>query len=191
MSFRLGYETIVAQDDGGIHITLLLHAHRMDWIHGGTKPLPVISFEVYLDPFECKLNFRRNERSINPVTNQMLYENTWHKSFARCQDKSVINHSISTQQWHIKKYNVSLSPLKQAFVIHGQHDIDRMLMGCRLPRSHFGYMSGHVWNIKHSGLIAEKRDRRVSYQNEERLIPREHQIAFNLYTELQLRMIYI
>ena len=84
MSFRVGYETIVAQDDGGIHITLLLNGRRTDWVHGGTRPLPVVSFEVYLYPFESNLNFRRNARNISPVTNQMLYENTRHKSFARC-----------------------------------------------------------------------------------------------------------
>ena len=57
MSFRLGYETIVAQDDGGIHITSIVNGRRTDWVHGRKRPIPVVSFEVRPEFFVTKAQY--------------------------------------------------------------------------------------------------------------------------------------
>ena len=54
MRFQLGTETIVAKNDGGIHLAKYNSFKRSDVIYPGRKtPLPVLSFEVL--PFGSNL----------------------------------------------------------------------------------------------------------------------------------------
>jgi hypothetical protein len=78
----LNVDTIIAKNDGGLHI-VVKNGEWKHWRPGAhVKTLPVVSFEVLLLRFQ--LIMRQNGRNNKTATKQRPWRSTRRKYFARC-----------------------------------------------------------------------------------------------------------